>query len=91
MHERVCLVCSDSRIQKGADPEIESEIHFLFQCGGYTQLRNYWFQNLTKPDNFENLDDDTKLKIVLNYPENTKITAQFIVDAYSMRSKLINK
>ena len=91
VHERVCLVCSDSRIQEGLDPEIESEIHFLFQCGGYAQVRNCWFQNLTKPDKFESLDADTKLNIVLNYPENTKITAQFIVDAYSVRSKLINK
>ena len=38
-----------------------------------------------------NLDEDTKLKVVLNDPSNVKTTAQFIVDAFSMRRNILNK
>ena len=50
-----------------------------------------WMQKVTKPENFTNLDEDTKLKVVLNDPSNVKTTAQFIVDAFNMRHKMLNK
>ena len=35
------------------------------------------------------MDEASKLNVILNLPENCKHTARFIVDAYSMRSKII--
>ena len=73
-------------------PEIENEVHFLFFCDQYVNLRASWFSTLNKPENFYMLDEATKLNIVLNQQENCKPSAQFIVDAYGLRSKLlINK
>ena len=91
INERICPVCSERRIQQGLDPEIETEVHFVFFCDQYHMLREKMFSTLNKPIDFEMLEDAEKLKIVLNMPENCKQTAQFIVDAYSMRSKIINR
>ena len=41
------------------------------------------------PENFYHLSLAERLKIVFNEPENVKITAQFIIDAYNVRSKII--
>ena len=54
-------------------------------------LREKLYSIIKIPENFETIDDASKLSIVLNMPENCKYTAQFIVDAYGMRRKLINK
>ena len=87
----ICPICSERRIRQGLEPEIESEIHFLIFCDEYSILREKLFSTLNKPATFEMLDESTKLSILLNQPENCKPTAQFIADAFSMRSKLINK
>ena len=92
IHERICPVCIKNKIQQGLAPEIENEVHFLFFCDQYDNLRVKWFSTLNKPENFYMLDDATKLNIVLNQQENCKPSAQFIVDAYGLRSNLlINK
>ena len=92
IYERLCPVCTESKIQQGLVPEIENEVHFLFFCEQYDKLRADWFSTLNKPENFCILDEATKLNIVLNQQENCKPSAQFIVDAYGFRSKLlINK
>ena len=73
------------------EAQIETEVHFLFFCSHYTTLRDTWLESLIKPTNFENLDEGSKLSIVLNDADNVKKTAQFIINAYSLRSKLLNK
>ena len=91
INERICPLCSESRIQRGLLPQIETEAHFLFPCVQHINLRLKWFSMISKPENFEILNGVTKLDIVLNRAENCKPTAQFIVDAYGVRSKLITK
>ena len=56
----------------------------------YKSLRDRWNQTLSKPDNFEAIDETTKLKLVLNDHTNVKATAQFIVDAFNMRRQMLN-
>ena len=68
---------------------VESETHFLFQCRAYSAERRVWFGGMTLPDNFENLPLDIKLKTVLNDQVNVKFTAQFIVEALNIRSKIL--
>ena len=89
IHERLCPVCTESKIEQGLPPEIENEPHFLFSCDKYDILRANWFSKINKPENFFTLDEATKLNIVLNQQENCKPSAHFIVDAYGLRSKLL--
>ena len=90
LNERICQVCLEIRTQQGSEPEVETEIHFLLYCGVYKILREKLFSTIKIPENFETIDEASKLNIILNMPENCKYTAQFIVDAYGMRSKILN-
>ena len=91
INERICLICRDTNLGLDLEPQIETEAHFLFFCDYYNNLRNTLLTDLVKPENFGNLDEGSKLSIVLNVPENVKKTAQFIINAYNMRSKKLNK
>ena len=78
--ERKCLVCeSDS---------VEDELHFLFYCSQYSKLRQDWYSNMELPINFDNLDSNLKLNIVLNDNSNVKQTAKFISNAFNLRTSL---
>ena len=80
---RTCVTCPNT------NKEIECEVHYLFSCAAYHDLRQPWILNLQKPDNFEILSLEEKLKVALNEPMNVKHTAKFILDAFSARSKII--
>ena len=91
VHDRLCLACKPNNLAAGREPDVETEYHFIFICSCYNDLRNSWLQTLVKPDNFDAINEGEKLSIVLNVPENVKSTAQFIIDAYHIRSKIVNK
>ena len=97
-NERKCNVCSrmfasssylNNNILTNYHLPVENEIHYLFFCFGYCDLRFKWLKSLYKPDNFIFLSSDEKLNIVLNYHENVKLTSQFILDAWDRRSKIL--
>ena len=75
---------------RGGDP-VESETHFLFHCVTYEAERGIWHEKMTLPNNFDNLPLETKLSTVLNDPQNVKFTAQFILNAFNLRSKILSK
>ena len=81
--ERTCQICPN----QGQAPE--SELHFLSQCGGYTNERTAWLSSLEKPEDFLNLSTDEKLKLVLNLDKNVKKTAQFIIEIYDKRRQIV--
>ena len=56
--------------------EVESEIHVLFSCCMYANLRQQWLNKLNIPLNFNDLPIDEKLKLTLNNAENVRPTAQ---------------
>ena len=68
---------------------VETETHFLYECEAYSAERGIWFGKMILPGNFETLPVEIKLKTVLNDQENIKFTAQFIVEALNIRSKLM--
>ena len=70
---------------------VEDEFHISFSCKMYNHLRFSWFNKITIPENFPDLQPTEKLKLVLNSPENVKITAQFLIDISSARSLILNK
>ena len=91
--DRICLLCkpADSLIEVGTrNLPVEDEIHFLFQCSAYEELRSQWYQDMALPDNFRDLEVEQKLDIVLNKPECVKKTSQFILTCLDHRSKLID-
>ena len=80
-YERFCYCGSGS---------IETEYHAMFECIKYGELRAQWLNQLNIPNNFENLSDDLKFKLVLNKPENVRKTAKFLVCMMDSR-RLQNK
>ena len=91
VNERICLPCLESSKERGLGPYVEDECHFLFVCSTYAIMRENWYSRLVKPYNFRALSGGEKLKIVLNEADNVKLTAQFITDAFTLRSKIVNK
>merc|ERR1711954_282175 len=65
--------------------QVESEYYVLFQCQMYRSLREAWLNKLVKPENFDNLTPQEKLKTVLNIAENVKHTAQYLLKLMDQR------
>ena len=80
---RFCVTCPNHNY------EIEDEQHYLFSCTAYSNLRQSWLFSVEKPDNFDDLDNGEKLNIVLNMTPNIKQTANFILSAFDIRSKIL--
>ena len=81
-HQRLCPSCKDGQ-------SIENEEHFIFSCVKYNNLREIWLNKLVKPDNFSTLGASEKLKTIFDQAPNVKITAQFIINSYDVRSKIV--
>ena len=75
-HQRLCKACRDGI-------SVENEIHIYFQYGLYHDLRRFWMSKLNVPANFHELPEN-------ELPENVKATAQYIIDAFNKRSKIVN-
>ncbi len=80
LEDRLCTVCNLKNI--------ESEIHLLFECPCYDELRAKWLQNVrNKCHEFDNLNVSDKLCIVFN--QFHRCTAKFILKCFECRkSKL---
>ena len=79
-NERVCY-CNSG--------QIESESYVLFTCPIYHELRQSWLNKLCIPDNFSQLSEVERLKLVLNKSENVKHTTQYLIST-RLRSKVIS-
>ena len=82
---RICQVCEN------LDQNIEDEFHFTFECSKYQPERQKWLEKLEIPDNFQTLTKDEKLGIILNYPSNVKLTSQYLINIFDIRSKIIKE
>ena len=67
----------------------ESECHFLLHCPAYNEIRQVWLSRLELPVNYRLLLDEDKLSVLINNTNNVKLTAQFIIDAYNMRTRIL--
>ena len=79
---RIFQACNDGT-------SVENGNHVIFQCSVYSDLRTIWLSKIKVPEDFSELLSADKLKIVLNSPDNVKVTAQFILDACNLRSKIV--
>ena len=82
--DRICQVTE----QCEANAEVENEFHFALHCSGYTDIRQQWMDSLILPDNFDQLTDTGKMAVLIDLP-NVKLTAQFIVEAFKQRAKIL--
>ena len=80
---RICLACPEPTNQ------VENEYHFIFECEAYRDERLIWIDKLTIPNNFSTLLHSQKLKIVLNDHNNVKLSAQYLINIYDKRSKIV--
>ena len=80
---RLCQVCNEQKV--------EDEFHFLFECKIYEQERFLWLNKLRLAANFQQKTQEEKLDLVLNEHTNVKLTAQYIIDIFDSRSKIVNK
>jgi hypothetical protein len=69
---------------------VENEHHFTFVCSAYRNIRATWMSKLVLPENFYDLLESEQLGLVLNDPNNVKITSQFLIDANDVISKILN-
>ena len=82
--DRVCTVTRECEAEK----KLESEYHFLFHCDAYATIRQPWLENATLGESFHQLSDMEKVKVITNLA-NVKPTAQYIVDAFNHRLKIL--
>ena len=70
-NERTCQICTNNDISNNEHVnEVENEVHVLFNCNRYAQLRNMWIEKLTLPIDYRLLNSYEKLYVVLNHAEN---------------------
>jgi hypothetical protein len=81
---RLCQTCTN------AEQRIEDEYHFIFECKAYEHERFLWIHKMELPTNFETETPEKKFDLVLNEPKNVKLTAQFLINIFDTRSKIVN-
>ena len=78
-HERLCKVCLSG--------QVEDELHFLFKCSLYDDLRNHLHSTITDTDSFFLLSDADKLKHLMNnYPRQI---AKYLRNAFEKRKNFL--
>ena len=84
------ILPEDQRLCYCNSGEVESDYYVLFECPMYDHLRESWLNKLCIPENFHNLEQNEKLKVVLNEAKNVRHTAQYLVSVMDLRC-LLNK
>ena len=82
LEDRLCTLCNLQAV--------ESEIHFLFECHCYDNLRRNFLEriNISHP-NFNDLPNENRLCIL--FEKYHRIFSKFILDCFNVRKgKLFN-
>ena len=76
LNDRICSFCSIN--------EVEDEIHFMFKCTLYNDLRYQWLLKVKQETiDFDSLDIQQKLNIV--FTKNYHCTAKFLLRSFNLR------
>ncbi len=82
--DRVCELCMSH--------EIEDETHFLIECPFYEEERKKLFKHAEQDyKDFNIIDNDVKLVILVSDEELMKFTAKYIQTCYRKRAAALNK
>lgn len=80
VEERICQICNQN--------VIEDEMHFLFYCQAYDNIRESFFE-IVNNEYFESVDMKGKLKYL--FENKPRQTAKYIVKLYEHRKMLLYK
>ena len=76
LEERLCTLCDQQ--------EVESELHFLFDCSCYNHLRQPWLQNINVTHtSFREMSTEEKLCTL--FDKSHRCTAKFILNCFNHR------
>ena len=81
---RICQICENP------NDEIEDEFHFLFRCEKFKSERESWIDKLNLEKHISNYEEGELLGLALNDPKFVKITAQYIIYIFDVRSRIVN-
>jgi hypothetical protein len=81
MDYRLCIFCNEN--------VIENEMHFLFQCNFYSNIRiNFWPKFINRCDNFDQMNNIEKVKIMMSN-NVLKVASEFIYECYCKRKSYL--
>ena len=78
--ERICKICDSNTV--------EDETHFLLYCSKFDTLRETLISKVLDPS-FETMESKQKIKYLTSDSSMVKTTAQYIIDAFDIRSRLV--
>ena len=82
LENRICILCDRN--------EVEDEIHFLFNCPLYENLRTTWLKNIiNKCPEFEMYDLQTKLCTLFEHFH--RCTSKYLAQCYNTRKTMNSK
>ena len=82
---RIGLVCEN------VEQNVENDYHFIFKCSKYQFERLTWLEKLTTPEHFLELPEGEQIGLILNHPSNVKLTAQYLINIFDVRSRILSK
>ena len=82
LQERICKFCNAN--------EVETELHFLFYCQLYTEIRNSFYTIMNNSVlNFSQYSDEDKLKLVFSQSNFIRKFACYVDSCYRKRSSVL--
>ena len=80
LEDRICTLCNMN--------DVESEIHFLFDCPCYVNIRQTWLEHIFECCcKFNNLIVEEKLRLL--FDQFHRCTAKFILNCFKIRKELL--
>ena len=80
LEDRICTLCNMN--------DVESEIHFLFDCPCYVNIRQTWLEHIVECcGKFNNLNVEEKLRLL--FDQFHRCTAKFILNCFKIRKELL--
>ena len=76
--KRYCFSCED---------KVEDEIHFLFECPIYAEIRNKLISSIENYEHFTSLSKLDQFSYLCQ--NNTRQIAKYVCQAYSVRNSLL--
>ena len=82
VEDRICQFCETN--------EVETELHFLFDCNRYSAIReSFYIAMNTLSQNFTTSSNEDKLKLLFSQSNFIRKFANYVNDCYKMRSSVL--
>jgi len=82
LENRICSLCQLN--------EIEDEVHFLFKCPLYNEVRERWLHRI-RNEHHEFDNEDIASKLTLLFTQYHRCTSRFIMQCFNIRKDRLYK